>query len=127
METEKILMTCLLGDGLQAVVRDDTAHYFGGYYHVRIEVRADVPVCPACFDSEEDHRTARTRLGDSVRFSRRLEKMAVLGSEVDSVRCELLASFEANLLPYLQRPDFPRRFVQTEYSRSLAAPGIRRW
>ncbi|MBK5275449.1 MAG: hypothetical protein JJE30_10410 [Desulfuromonadales bacterium] len=118
-DTDKIIKVCPLGGGIQATVTDATSHYFGGYYHVRIRVSADVPVSAAAFSVPADYQDAITRLGSSVRLYRTLEKMAVPEGEIDSVRRHLLESFDANVLPYLLRDDFADSFVLSEYRKAL--------
>ncbi|HEX9078524.1 MAG TPA: hypothetical protein VF795_02975 [Desulfuromonadaceae bacterium] len=110
-----------LAGGVAALVRDASRHYFGGYYHVRLLVTADVPLRDAWFGSGAEYEDALGRLGGTARFSRTLEKMAVPLAEVDAVRSSLLDSFEANLRAYLSNPDFPRRFVLSEYAKSRKA------
>jgi len=124
--TENIIKTCRLGDGLLASVSDLTSHYFGGYYHVRILIRADVPVSAAAFDVELDYQDAVKRLGPSVSFRRTLEKMAVPDGEIDSVRQQLLASFDATMLPYLIRDDFADSFVRSEYRKAVKSRPVSR-
>lgn len=118
MNSEEIIMECGLADGVTAVVRDASRHYFGGYYHVRLHVTAEVALFPAWFGSVAEYEDAVARLGRSVRYNRTLEKMAVPLAEVDAVRSTLLDSFETNLRTYLFRPDFPRCFVLSEYGRA---------
>ena len=117
--TEKLIRTCVLGGGVQAVISDQTSHYFGGYYHVRILVSADVPLSAGAFADASEYQDALRCLGSSVSFSRTLEKMAVPDSEIDAVRQQLLAAFDANVLPYLLRADFAGSFVQSEYRKAL--------
>jgi hypothetical protein len=117
--TENIIKTCALGGGLLATVSDLTRHYFGGYYHVRIQVSADVPVTAHAFAEEPEYRDAVSCLGASVCFSRTLEKMAVPDSEIDAVRQQLLTSFDTTMLPYLMRNDFADSFVRSEYRKAL--------
>ena len=117
--TEKIIKTCTLSGRIEATVSDHTCHYFGGYYHVRIRISADVPVSACPFADSSEYQDAVRRLGTFVSFSRTLEKMAVPDSEVDDVRQHLLASFDAHMLPYLVRADFPGSFVQSEYRKAL--------
>jgi hypothetical protein len=121
---ENIIKTCRLGGGLQATVSDLTIHYFGGYYLVRILVRADVPVTAAAFDGTPDYQDAVKRLGTSVSFSRTLEKMAVPDSEMNSVRQQLLSSFDTTMLPYLMRDDFADSFVRSEYRKALKSSPV---
>jgi hypothetical protein len=121
---ENIIKTCRLGGGPQATVSDLTIHYFGGYYLVRILVRADVPVTAAAFDGTPDYQDAVKRLGTSVSFSRTLEKMAVPDSEMNSVRQQLLSSFDTTMLPYLMRDDFADSFVRSEYRKALKSSPV---
>jgi hypothetical protein len=117
--SENVIRTCTLGGGILATVTDRTSHYFGGYYHVRIQVSADVPVSAAAFADVSEYQDAAVRLGNSVNFSRTLEKMAVPEQELESVRQHLLESFDTNVLTYLLRDDFAGSFVRSEYLRSL--------
>jgi hypothetical protein len=117
--TENVIKTCSLGGGVQATACDLTSHYFGGYYHVRIRISADVPVAAGAFADTSEFQDAIRRLGNFVGFSRILEKMAVPESEIDVVRQQLLASFDTNLLPYLLRDDFADSFVRSEYRKAL--------
>jgi hypothetical protein len=118
-DADKIIRTCVLGGGVQATVSDQTSHYFGGYYHVRILVSAVVPLSAGTFADAQEYQDAVRRLGDVVTFSRTLEKMAVPDSEIDAVRQQLLAAFETNVLPYLARDDFAASFVRSEYRKAL--------
>ena len=122
--TEKIIKTCTLGGGVQATVRDHTRHYFGGYYHVRIQVSADVPVSADAFADSSEYQDAVQRLGTFVSFSRTLEKMAVPDSEIDVVRQHLLTSFDTHMLPYLLRADFADSFVLSEYRKALKSRAV---
>jgi len=117
--SEKVMKTYTLGDGIRATASDHTRHYFGGYYHVRIQVSADVPVSAGAFAEESEQLDALRRLGPFVSFSRTLERMAVPDSEIDAVRQHLLASFDTNELPYLVRAGFADSFIQSEYRKAL--------
>lgn len=107
-----------LADGAKARIHDVSRHYFGGYYHVRLQVTADVPLHAAWFENSAEYEAALGRFGKTVRFSRMLEKMAVPQSDLVAVRTALLDAFAANLHGYLSRADFPRRFVLSECAKS---------
>ena len=125
--SEKIIKTCSLGSGIVATVSDHTRHYFGGYYHVRIQISADVPLSVGAFATEVEYQDALKRLGGSISFRRTLEKMAVPDSEIDGVRQHLVSSFDSHMLPYLARADFADSFVQSEYRKALKSrPGFQR-
>lgn len=119
MNVEQEIKIYTLGGGVTATVTDCTRHYFGGYYHVRILVSADVPVTSTSFETVADYDDAVARLGHSLAFSRTLEKMAVPAAEIDSVRLQLIDAFDANVLPYLQRDDFVPGFVRSEYRKKM--------
>jgi hypothetical protein len=116
---EPVLCSYQLAEGLVAEVRDETIHYFGGYFHVKISLTVVVPVVESMFAVPEEWRDARMRLGDTVRFERILEKMAVPEHELASVKQQLLHACESNQLPYLRHPDFARRFVAGRYRELL--------
>lgn len=127
MTTESILREYPLADGVTVLIRDVSRHYFGGYYHVRLQVAADVPLRADWFETPLEYDNALGCLGRSVRFSRTLEKMAVPQAEMEAVRNALLDSFEANLLGYLSRPDFPRSFARGEYAKACKPAVLRRY
>src|SRR5450631_3484464 len=121
MITESVFRIYALADGCQAVVSDATRHYYGGYYHVRLRVEAEVKLSANWFENRAAYEDALKRLGSTVIFQRMLEKMAVPEMEIETVRQNLISTFETNLLPYLERPDFPRRFVISEYAKALTS------
>lgn len=115
-----------LAGGVCAVVSDHSRHYYGGYYHVRLEITAEVPLFKESFKSEAEYADAVRLLGGSVLFRRTLEKMAVPAEEMEATRRELMDSFTAHMLPYLQRQDFPQRFVLSEYRAASTKPAFLR-
>ena len=123
-DAENIIRTCTLGGGVRAVISDHTRHYFGGYYHVRILVSADVPVSAGAFADASEYQDAVQRLGTFVSFCRSLEKMAVPEGELNVVRQHLLASFDTNLLPYLQRADFADSYVLSEFRKAVKSRAV---
>ena len=86
-----------------------------------------MPLCADWFETPLEYDNALGCLGRSVRFSRVLEKMAVPQAEISAVQTALLDSFEANLLGYLSRSDFPRSFVRGEYVKARKPALLRRY
>lgn len=119
MSSDTILKICHLSCGTPVTVTDATRHYFGGYFHVRIHICADISVCSADFEDACEGDDALSRLGRSVSFCRTLEKMAVPEGELDNVRQHLMNAFDTNVLPYLQREGFSSNFVRSEYRKKL--------
>lgn len=105
--------------GLSLELLDQTRHYFGGYYHVKVCARCDIPLKRDYFEDDAEFSRAVANMGMSVRFERILEKMAVPESEVESVRSRLIHSFHETTGTYLSNPDFAPRFVRNEYRKCV--------
>lgn len=114
-----ILETVTFDSDLSLTLLDQTQHYFGGYYHVKVLVSCDVPVKQNYFEDASEYTTVLALLGDSVRFERVLEKMAVPESEIESVRSALIQKFHETSRSYLSVPDFAVRFVRSEYQKRI--------
>lgn len=114
-----ILETIVLDSSLSITLLDQTRHYFGGYYHVKILVFCDVPVMRSYFEDVTVYNDVVALLGESVRFERTLEKMAVPESGIESVRCQLAQDFRETSRSYLSVPDFAARFVMSEYQKRV--------
>lgn len=114
-----IIETIKLDTDLCITLLDQTQHYFGGYFHVKVLAFCDVPVDTAYFEDDAERNDAAKRMGTSVRFERVLEKMAVPESAVESVRSQLTRDFHETTVGYLSAADFARRFVRSEYLKRI--------
>lgn len=94
---------------------DQTSHYFGGYYHVRIIAYSDISVESSYFDTVTEFNDAFKKLGATVRFERVLQKMAVPEVEIESVRTQLSHDFYKNATKYILADDFASCFIRNEY------------
>lgn len=110
-----IIETITLNSDLTVTLVDQTQHYFGGYYHVKVLAYCDIPLEKSYFADAAEFSLAVELMGMTVRFERLLEKMAVPESEISDVRNALTRCFHATTKKYIAVPDFPLRFVQTEY------------
>jgi hypothetical protein len=119
LKTYSIISTIELNQFINIKLLDETSHYFGGYHHVRILAYSDVPVLESFFDNSSEFKDARSRLGESVRFERTLQKMAVPENEIVTVRSQLVDAFNETTLAYLSVPDFAERFVRTAYRKCI--------
>ncbi len=114
-----IIETIALDSDLSITLLDQTRHYFGGYFHVKVLAYCDVPLERSYFDSDAEFSDAAAKIGTSVRFERVLEKMAVPESEIEAVRSQLTQAFHDTTKAYLSVPDFAPRFVRSEYRKRL--------
>lgn len=117
MPEKSLLRDCSLPNGLQVIVKDVSRHYYGGYWQVCLEVSCLVSLDLGLFSDPATEADARRLLGTAVPFVRHLEKMAVHGDELATVRQELLERFDRHLLPFLGNQQFPSRFVQSEFQK----------
>lgn len=100
-------------------VLDETTHYYGGYFHVKVFIYCDIPLLLNFFENEAEFNQAVSRMGASIRFERTLEKMAVPESEVNAVKNILMQTFYNTSKAYLSLPDFASKFVKNEYQKSM--------
>lgn len=114
-DSSSLLREYPLSESLVVSLNDETGHYFGGYYHVRLVVRCTVPLQEEMFASIGEFEAVCAALGQNVCFERVLEKMAVPVHELDLVKNALLQAFEMNLLPYLKHSGFAHGFVKKQY------------
>ena len=117
-----IIETIALDSGLCITLLDQTRHYFGGYYHVKVLVYCDIPLVQGYFNNDAEYNAALEKMGTSVRFERILEKMAVPESGIESVRSQLIQDFHETARAYLSVPDFAPRFVRSEYQKCVKKP-----
>lgn len=117
-----ILETIKLTTDLSVTLLDQTSHYFGGYYHVKVLAFCDIPLEPGYFANDAELDDAIVKMGSSVRFERILEKMAVPESAIETVRSQLTQSFHETTIAYLAAPDFAPRFVRSEYRKRVNKP-----
>jgi len=117
-----IIETVTLGSGLSIILLDQTRHYFGGYFHVKVLVYCDIPLEQRFFESDTEYSNAVKKMGTTVRFERVLDKMAVPESEIDRVRSQLIQAFHETTKAYLSTPGFAPRFARSEYLKYLKKP-----
>lgn len=114
-----IIETITLDTGLCITLLDQTRHYFGGYFHVKVLAYCDIPLEQEYFENGAEYSAAVEKMGTTVRFERVLEKMAVPESGLESVRSQLTQAFHETTRAYLSAPDFAPRFVRSEYQKCV--------
>jgi len=114
-----IIETISLDSALCITLQDQTRHYFGGYFHVKVLAYCDIPLEQSYFENDAEYGDAVKKMGISVRFERVLEKMAVPESDIESVRCQLTQAFHETARAYLSIPDFAPCFVRSEYRKRV--------
>jgi hypothetical protein len=114
-----IIDTITLDSFLCITLLDQTRHYFGGYFHVKVLAYCDIPLKQSYFNDDAEFNDVVRIMGESVRFERVLEKMAVPEPVIESVRSQLTQAFHETSRAYLSVPDFAPRFVRSEYQKHV--------
>ncbi|MDD5475580.1 MAG: hypothetical protein PHU03_03595 [Syntrophales bacterium] len=63
------------------------------------------------FETRDDYELVKKVLGPEISFTVKKERTFVKNENQEKVFAELLEDFKSDSLPYLERPDFPARFV----------------
>lgn len=115
-----------LPNGLVFRFYDRTRHYYGGFYHVKVEACCELQVVPEIFSSTEDHSRAVAILGPVFNYSKVIERMGVPEPDILSVRDQLISRFAESSLTYISSPTFPSGVVRRELEKQHKKhPGIR--
>jgi hypothetical protein len=121
----KLLQQFDLPNGLVVFLDNDSRHYFGGYYQVIVTVRCELKIDPVsnpeCFERPDESVLS----GDTIRVSRRLERMGVPEQDVTNVLTELVTGFISTSLPYLSTQAYSTRLVRTELEKKARGAGRR--
>ena len=103
-----------LSNGLHLRFFDESNRYFGDYHRVRIVVAIEVALTPELISDPELLAAGIQRFGATLTSSKVLERMGVPGARVESLRAELVASYQLEVQSYLNRPDVPARLLRAE-------------
>jgi hypothetical protein len=111
--------TITLDSALCITLLDQTSHYFGGYFHVKVLAYSDIALEQGYFENSSEFCDAVGKMGTSVRFERVMEKMAVPESDIESVRNQLIQAFYETAKSYLSAPEFAAVFIRREYMKHV--------
>ena len=115
-----------LVNGLHLRFYDQSNRYFGDYHRVRIVVEIELALNNELLDDQELLAAGRKRFGATLTISKVLERMGVPGARVESLRAELVASYQTEVQSYLSRPEVPLRLLRAELANKPSASTILR-
>jgi hypothetical protein len=119
---KRIIENTTLANGLVLEVWDLSRPIAADTTKVELYVRVKIPFEPCHFD-DPGHCDLTCRVfGREGVYEYRKERTFVNNAEREAVFAELLEGFRAGALPYLERPDFPRRFSRSRYREILQNP-----
>jgi len=103
-----------LANGLVLQVRDRSRPIAPDTTKVEVELVLPVEVREGFFDNDDEYRLVKKIFGSHISFIIKKERTFVKKENRESVFAELLDDFMEDSLPYLERPDFPARFVRAK-------------
>ena len=111
-----------LDNGLRIVFEDQSNRYFGDYHRICVvaSICCDLQTL-TCDENADLIARARQKFGDTLKITKRFEKMGVAGDDVESVRTALIDDFLKHAASYLSRPDYPLSLVKSELNRKPVA------
>jgi len=116
---EKHVETLNLQNGLKLEIWDQSRIIAGDRWLVRMEARAAVPLREEYFhfvpEKDRAYFILRRVLGTEVTYNHVQEKHFVDANQKEEVFNRFVDIFKKNTLPYLQHPDFSRRFCLSRY------------
>jgi hypothetical protein len=115
-----------LTNGLYLRFFDQSNRYFGDYHRLRIVVEIELSLSNELLTDPEILTAAKKRFGAKLTTNKILERMGVPGSRVDTLRAELVASYQTEVQSYLSRPEVPQRLLRAELANKPSASTILR-
>jgi hypothetical protein len=84
--------------------------------------KTKIDINPAYFTEPSHFERTRNVLGSHVFFEYTMERSFVSNKEKDHVSHSLIKTFTENVLPYLSRPDFPKKFALSNFRDIMKNP-----
>ncbi|MDA8126684.1 MAG: hypothetical protein M0009_16045 [Deltaproteobacteria bacterium] len=105
----------LLANGQTVEVWDLSRPIAADTQKVELLFRMTLELHPGDFDLPDHYAEVQRVFGAEPSFEYRMERSFVPHLQGERTVQELIAAFGRDTLPYLARPDFPRRFARSRY------------
>jgi len=113
--SRKIIETIELPNGLNLEIWNYSRSIAADTDKVEVYIRTTILLDPSFFPDKSQYEMTRKHLGESIPFEYRNERTFVAKAQRDEVFRQFVDSFKKDTLPYLSKPDFPRRFALSRY------------
>ncbi|MBA4419098.1 MAG: hypothetical protein C0392_14510 [Syntrophus sp. (in: bacteria)] len=110
--------TWRLRNGLSVEMTDETKRLFGNYYNVKLIIAAPIRVKDeylSVFKKNAHYRQIRKKLPSTMEYRREIVMTGAEEETLSAVRAHMIAKFEENALIYIERDDFPARYVRQQF------------
>ena len=111
-----------LPNGLVAEIWDDSRLIAADTTTVVLVVKIPVVLQEEYFEDPENCRKTAKVFGSPIVYEYRNERTFVHVGEREALFNEFLASFKKDVLPYVSKDHFPKRFVLSKYQEMIKDP-----
>jgi hypothetical protein len=111
-----------LPNGLVAEIWDDSRMIAADTTTVVVVVKIPVTLKEEYFEDPADCRKTAKVFGSQIVYEYRNERSFVAAGEREALFDEFLVSFKKDVLPYVSKDHFPRRFVLSKYQEMIKDP-----
>jgi hypothetical protein len=111
-----------LPNGLVAEIWDGSRMIAADTTTVVVVVKIPVTVKEEYFEDPADCRKTAKVFGSPIVYEYRNERSFVAAGEREALFDEFLANFKKDVLPYVSKEQFPRRFVLSKYQEIMKDP-----
>ncbi len=111
-----------LPNGLVAEIWDGSRMIAADTATVILVVKVPVDVKPEYFEDPEACRKTARVFGSPLVYEYRNERTFVAAGEREALFGEFLANFKKDVLPYVSKDHFPKRFVLAKYQEMIKDP-----
>jgi hypothetical protein len=111
-----------LPNGLVAEIWDGSRMIAADTTTVVVVVKIPVTVKEEYFEDPADCRKTAKVFGSPIVYEYRNERSFVAAGEREALFDEFLANFKKDVLPYVSKDHFPRRFVLSKYQEIMKDP-----
>jgi len=116
----KLIKRYCLKNNLKLEVWDLSENYWADFWNLKLEIKGKIEVDPSVFPKEDPlAEEAINAMGKEVFYKREIVKVGIREKDLPREIEKTLRFFEENALPYLQHPDFKRRFLLKEFEKTL--------
>ncbi len=116
----KLIKRYCLKNNLKLEVWDLSENYWADFWNLKLEIKGKIQVDPSVFPKEDPlAEEAINAMGKEVFYKSEIVKVGIREKDLPKEIEKNLRFFEENALPYLQHPDFKKRFLLREFEKTL--------
>lgn len=112
---QELIEKIALPNGIHLEIWDNSRSIAKDTDKVTLYICAPIPLEPSFFTDNGQYEKTRKCFGDTLLFEYKNERSFASQSERGQIFRQFVDIFKQDTLPYLSKPDFPRRFALSKY------------